>query len=191
MLTRKSRLKSVSMISSVHSLGWSGKEAGFGLQTFRAQVKKFNVSSFILLFSSSGYRLLPRAPEIQLRKGRKCVEIPMSDREKLPSAKLALYSPHIQKSKGVHFTAPGQRSNSFRASHRSPLISASVRRSVLLESSTSCLTASPPSSRPLPFERLLFQLPPSQQQPFRPPPNEPSPAHTPPCMPIRYPATEI
>jgi len=48
MLVRKGRLKSVSRISRVHSLGWRGKDSGSGLQDLRAQVRKFRVSSFIL-----------------------------------------------------------------------------------------------------------------------------------------------
>jgi hypothetical protein len=44
---RKGRLRSHSTTSSSESRGCRGKEAGFVLQVFRAQVRKFKVRSFM------------------------------------------------------------------------------------------------------------------------------------------------
>jgi hypothetical protein len=46
-LFRNGRLTSVSTISSSASRGWRGKDNGFDLQVFIAQVRKFRVRSFI------------------------------------------------------------------------------------------------------------------------------------------------
>lgn len=54
MFLRKARLTSASTISSSASRGCRGKDAGFVLQVFMAQVRKFKVRSFMLWLSIMG-----------------------------------------------------------------------------------------------------------------------------------------
>jgi hypothetical protein len=53
MFFKNGRLTSASTISSSASRGWSGKDAGFVLQFFMAQVRKLRVRSFML--ANKGY----------------------------------------------------------------------------------------------------------------------------------------